>query len=470
MLKSNTLNKIIAVAVALTLWAYVITTESPMQTTIIRGIPVHFENLDALAAVNLTVANDIAYSVDLTVEGKRMDISTLTAEDFSAFVDLSGRQQGERSVPVNVGGPGNVSILEKRPPRLTLFVEDLVSVSKPVRIEYTEPFPNGKEPGFISISPESVELTGAKSQVDGVEYVRALLASSALESAQKSFVVAAELVDREGAPVEDPLLLSHSDIEVRAMLCSVREAPLSVEIIGEAPSNLEVTDIQIPDRMRIKGSELALAQVGTLTAAPIDISKIEVTSNVPLTVDLPAGVEAAETSKNISVAVTIKGIETKEFRYASNEVVMEGLAEGYRAYVTDGDVTVSVSGTENVMTDLKREDITPYVDLSAIDPFVIGPELPLAPQPVRLRYEKALRKAEAQPEFLNLNIVPNPPEDDRTDEERDAESPAPAETSNPAETPSEEDASAAGNGAAVQNGVARQDSVRRNLMWQGRNI
>jgi YbbR domain-containing protein len=424
MLKSNTLNKIIAVAVALTLWAYVITTESPMQTTVVRGIPVQFENLDALAAVNLTVANDVTYSVDITVKGKRMDISTLTAEDFNASVDLFGRQPGEGSFTVNIGGPGSVSILEKRPPRLTLFVEDMVSVSKPVRIEYTAPFPEDKEAGFVSISPENVEVTGAKSQVDRVDYVRARLESAALESAQKAFVVAAELVDRDGAPVEAPLRLSHANIEVRAMLCSVREAPLTVDIIGEAPSNLEVTDIHIPNRMRIKGSDLALSQVGTLTAAPIDISKIEVTSRVPLAVSLPAGVEPADDSKDISVSVTIKGIETKEFRYASNEILTEGLAEGYRAYVTDGDVTVSVSGTESVMAELDREDIRPYVDLSGIDPFVLGPEMPLAPQPVRLRYEKALRRAEVRPEFLNLNIVPNPPAEDLTPEERDAETPS----------------------------------------------
>ncbi|MDR2089197.1 MAG: hypothetical protein LBP73_07575 [Clostridiales Family XIII bacterium] len=453
MLKSNTLNKIIAVAVALTLWAYVITNESPMQTKVVRGIPVQFGNLDALAAVNLTVANDIAYSVDLTVEGKRADISKLTAEDFSASVDLAGRQQGERSFTVNVNGPGNVSILEKRPSRLTLFVEDMVSVSKPVRIEYTETFPENREPGFISMFPESIEVTGAKSQVDGVEYVRVLLDSGALENAQKSFIAAAELVDREGAPVEAPLHLSHANVEVRVMLCSVREAPLAVEIVGEAPSNLEVTDIKIPSSMRIKGSELALAQVGTLTAAPIDISKIDVTSNVPLRVDLPAGVEPADDSKNISVAITIKGIETKEFRYASNEVSVEGLAEGYRAYVTDGDIAVSVSGTESVVKDLKREDVKPYVDLSEIDPFVLGPELPLAPQPVRLRYEKALRKAEVQPEFLNLNIVPNPPPAEQTPEaqpggEPTTETPPPEQTApNDAEPGAGDDAAGAGAGA-----------------------
>jgi YbbR domain-containing protein len=466
MLKSNTLNKIIAVAVALTLWAYVITDVSPMQTRVIRGIPVQFTNLDMLTAVNLTVANDVVYSVDLTVEGKRVDISTLTAEDFTASVDLAGgRQQGERSFSVNVGGPGNVSVLEKRPPRLTLHVEDMVSVSKPVRIEYTEAFPADKEPGFISMFPESIEVTGAKSQIDGVEYIRVLLDSGALESVQKSFVAAAELVDRDGAPVDAPLRLSHANVEVRAMLCNVREAPLVVEIVGEAPSNLEVTDMKIPDRVRIKGSELALAQVDTLTAAPIDISTIDVTSRIPLDIELPAGVEPADDAKDISVAVTIKGIETKEFLYASNEVLTEGLAEGYRAYVTDGDIAVSVSGTESVMAELTKADITPYVDLSGIDPFTIGPELPLAPQPVRLRYEKALRKAEARPEFLNLNIVPNPPEEGVAPADGTSETPSAdglSETPPPADGLSEappsadgtqgDAAPADGDGAGAQDG------------------
>jgi hypothetical protein len=128
-------------------------------------------------------------------------------------------------------------------------------------------------------------------------------------------------------------------------------------------------------------------------------------------------VELAEASRDIGVYITIKGIETKEFLFTSNEVLTEGLAEGYRAYVTDGDIVVSVSGTESVMADLTKADITPYVDMTDIDPFVIGPELPLAPQPVRLRYEKALRKVEVSPEFVNLNIVQNPPDEIEAPEE-----------------------------------------------------
>jgi YbbR domain-containing protein len=420
MLKSNTLNKIIAVAVALTLWAYVITSENTTYNTIIRGIPVQFANQEALAAFNLTVASDESYSVDITVEGRRVDTATLTADDFTASVDLAGRRHGEQSFPINISGPGNVNILERRPGRLTLTVEDMISVSKPVRIEYTEPFPENKEPGFISMFPESIEVTGAKSQVDDVEYISALLDSGELEGVQKSFIVAAELVNRDGSPVEAPLRLSHSNIEVRAMLCDVREIPLTVEIIGETPSNLEVTDMQIPSNVYIRGSSQALSQTSVLTAAPLDISRVDVTSRIPLAVNLPAGTELAEISRDISVSVTIKGIETKEFLFASNEVVMEGLAEGYRAYVTDGDITVFVSGTESVMADLKKEDITPYVDMTGIDPFVIGPELPLAPQPVLLRYEKALRKAEVLPEFVNLNITQMLPADVTEPEESSA--------------------------------------------------
>jgi YbbR domain-containing protein len=201
------------------------------------------------------------------------------------------------------------------------------------------------------------------------------------------------------------------------MLCDVREAPISVDIIGETPSTLEVTNMQIPDQVYIRGSSFALSQVETLTAAPIDISRVDVTSRIPLAINLPAGVELAEASKDVSVSVTIKGIETKEFLYASNEVVMEGLTEGYRAYVTDGDITVSVSGTESVMADLKKEDITPYVDMTGIDLFVIGPEFPLAPQPVLLRYEKSLRKIEVTPTLVNLNIVQTPPAEVSTTEE-----------------------------------------------------
>jgi hypothetical protein len=154
-----------------------------------------------------------------------------------------------------------------------------------------------------------------------------------------------------------------------------------------------------------------------------------VTSLIPLAINLPAGVELADASAHVGVSIAIKGIETKEFLFASNEVLIEGLAEGYKAYVTDGDITVSVSGTESVMATLAKEDIIPYVDLTGLDPFVLGPESPLAPQPVQLRYEKALRKAEVRPEFLNLNIVENRPSEEQPEERMPTEqTPGAAET------------------------------------------
>jgi YbbR domain-containing protein len=177
MLKSKTLNKIIAAAAALTLWAYVITVENPTQIRMVGDVSVQFANLDVLEGRNLTVASDVAYSVEVSAEGKRVDVAKLSTEDFIATVDLLGWQKGEQIIPIEVRGPETVTIVEKRPAKLMITIEDLISVSKPIRIEYTEAFPEGREPGFINIAPDEIEISGAKSQIDDIAYISVMLES-----------------------------------------------------------------------------------------------------------------------------------------------------------------------------------------------------------------------------------------------------------------------------------------------------
>ncbi|MDR1571300.1 MAG: hypothetical protein LBS32_02125 [Clostridiales Family XIII bacterium] len=399
MLKSNTVNKIIAVALAVTLWAYVITVVNPPETRVVRGVPVRFTNLDILEGRRLTVASDVSYSIELTVKGKRADLAKLTADDFSATVDLRGWQKGETSIPVDVGGPDSVSIDAKRPSRISLNIEDLVSVSKPMRIEYSEPFESGSEPGFVSMVPDHIEVSGAKSQVDGVDYIRVLVDSGDLRRTPSTLNVAAQPMDFGGEPFYQRLGLSQSEVEVTAMLCSVRRVPLRVDLTGEVAQTLEVTGLDIPKNVYIRGSESAVNGVTSLSAAPIDISGVELTSTIALQIALPEGVELADASAGIGVGISIKGIATKEFSFSSSEISAEGTPEGFAAHINTSDITVRVFGDESVISSLSKEDITVYVDLSGM-----APSEETADLPARVRSEKQLRRAETSPETVFLNI------------------------------------------------------------------
>jgi YbbR domain-containing protein len=211
-------------------------------------------------------------------------------------------------------------------------------------------------------------------------------------------------MDTEGQPVYAPLRLSQTQVDLSAMLCHVREVPLRVEVLGEVAPLLEVASIEVPRAIYVRGSEDALARVKTLTAAAVDISGVDVTTRLPLSIYLPEGVELASASAGVNVPISIKGIATKDFAFTPNEILAEGLAEGFEAYVNNGGATVTIFGAEDVVSGFTKEDIALFVDLSEADLGVGAVYMPL-----QARYEKELRKVEITPETAYLSVYESAP-------------------------------------------------------------
>ena len=64
MLKSKKFNIILALIVAIVLWAYVLGEINPTSSTVIRNVPINFTNQEALEAEGLTVLSTSAETVN----------------------------------------------------------------------------------------------------------------------------------------------------------------------------------------------------------------------------------------------------------------------------------------------------------------------------------------------------------------------------------------------------------------------
>ncbi|MDR3242500.1 MAG: hypothetical protein LBT34_01040 [Clostridiales Family XIII bacterium] len=404
MLKSNTVNRIIAVAVSLTLWAYVITVENPPTTQLIRAVPVQFTSLDILALKGLAVSGETALTVDVSVEGKRSDLANLSRDSIVARANLRGFTKGENSVSVEVTAPEKISVIEKRPAEVNVLIENLVTVNKPIRVEFTDEFPEGTEPGFITMIPEEIDVSGAKSDVDDIAYVRAQIESDMLTERSETFTAEAVPVNSKGEAVHS-LKLSQTEIKVTAKLCSTKEVPLEAPVTGDVSENYELTYVNVPVTVTIRGEKSVIDGISSISAAPVDISAVNVTSKIPLTFNFFDEAEIADASKGAAVSIGIKGIAAKSFQYASSVIGIEGLTEGRTAYINTGSVSASIFGRESVITDFTQEDIKLYIDLSQVDLTAVSADVP-----VQARYEKKLTRVEFSPEtvhvLFNADIAP----------------------------------------------------------------
>jgi YbbR domain-containing protein len=362
--RKKTVEMIIAVACAFALWAYVTTAINPPETRTISGVSVELTGLDTLAADGLTVASG-SFAVDVVVEGSRSDVSKLTSEDFTATADMSNFPLGENSVEVKVTGPDLMTITEIHPDRIQVNVEELISASRPVKLSYTKKFPEGMEPGFITVVPAEIEISGTKTDVDSVSYVRAEIDSTQIREDERAITADAVPVDNSGDRVI--VTTSQNSVEVRARLCYVKEVPLDIEIKGRPPGALAVTREDVPDKVTIRGSKDAIEDIERVSAAPIDINNLRSTSIITPELDLPEDVELADASRNLAVTIEIGGEEAKSFTVTNDKIEVKGLPEGYSAHIATGSVNVTVFGSHEQIKDFTADDLKLFIDLSTMD-------------------------------------------------------------------------------------------------------
>ena len=367
-LRNNKLNLLISIVCAIVLWAYITTVVNPETERTISGVRVELVNVDALNDRGFTIANGGPSFIDITVSGARSVVVNLTEADFRAVADMAGYRKGIAKVPVNITLPNNVELVQIRPDEtIQIEVVDLITVFKPVRLEFEEEFPTGMEPGFIQVIPEEMEVTGVAEEVDSIDYVRAFVEAGMLTEELTTFRVDVMPVDRDGEN-NYSVGLSQSSVEVTGMLSTVKRVPLVVEMIGDPHESIEVTDMYIPNFVSIRGAAEVVEGITEAQGRTVDLSAITSTTEIPLLdilgPGLPEGVEIAEASRNASIRIEVQGIQRKEFRFTADMIDIVNLLPSLSGHVNTGSVNVTVLATHEVLNQISERNIHLTVDAS----------------------------------------------------------------------------------------------------------
>jgi len=364
-LKNNKLNLLISIVCAIVLWAYITTVINPETQRTISGVPVDLINIEALNYRGFTVDESISYYVDVTVSGARSEVYKVTSADFRATADMTGYRKGVAKVPVSIIMPANIELVQIRPEDLPVEVVNLITVNKPVILEFDEEFPYGLEPGSITITPEEMEVSGVADIVDSIDYIRALVPTGWLTEEVSTRRIDVVAMNKDGEPVYSAGL-SQPSVEVTAALYTVKRVPLRIEAIGEPNESAEITDLFIPEFITIRGTEAVIEEVEEIEGRPLDLSSITYTEEIPIEpyLHLPEGIELAEASKNLSIRIEVQGIAKKEFTFTADMIEIRDLAPTLSGHVKTGSVTVIVLAPQAVLEMLKQEQIQLFVDIS----------------------------------------------------------------------------------------------------------
>lgn len=369
LISKNTVNKILSITIAITLWVIVIGGENPIKDRTIHDVPVVLNNLDVLTDNNLAIAGDTDYTVDVKIKGQRTIVDPLTVKDIKVEADLFGYGKGQNYINVTATIPDNTELVEIRSPRIQVILEDLVAVSKPVNISFRN-VPEGKEVGGLVLQPTGVEVSGAQSLVDSVAWAFGTVNAADYAGSEANTVQVELQPLNDGEALVENVRMSSQYADVTYTLMDVKEVPLVVTMAGDPGLNMAVDEIIVSETVKIRGLTPDLEMVQELIVEPVDLAALELdeTGHAALTLTpiLPQGVELSRDNTVLKGSIRVKEVSAEIIDYGGEDIRIVNLPEGVEASIDPGRYTVTVKAGEEMIETLEKEDIVLEVDGSGL--------------------------------------------------------------------------------------------------------
>lgn len=356
MLKNNRVNMVLALIVAIVLWAYVLGELNPSSNDVVRNVPINFLNEEKLEESGLTILSNGASTVNISISGKRTSVTKATAGDFNVTADLDGLKKGENTVRLNVTGPSDVKIEGMNIEKMVVVIDEKASQEKPVEALVTGQQNEEREVSVTQISKETTVVSGPKTSVDRVEKMVAYLNAADIDNKARTFNAELVPVDSRGEKVEGVYAEGSGKVSVTAVMLGKKTVKLEVPIANQNSDGVD-REVTMPKTVVIKGSDEALAEVNVVICETLDLAGIDKSMTLKVEPLLPEGIELADEAKDIYVQVKVKEMITRTFEFAAQNITLDGKNDSLSYKTADVKIKVTVTGRESLMKNITEADI-----------------------------------------------------------------------------------------------------------------
>lgn len=164
--------KILALVLAIVLWAFVRVTQGRMSTQVLTQMTMQLPLQLQGAPASMVAYGDSVDNVSVTLQGKADVIRSLREGLVRAYVDLSGMAPGSHWPEVKVIAPGGVQVVSVQPTSINVKLSPLDTREVPVKIVVSGNAASGMKPGTPQTSPDKVKVQGPRALVSQVKAVQ----------------------------------------------------------------------------------------------------------------------------------------------------------------------------------------------------------------------------------------------------------------------------------------------------------
>ncbi|MDF7672402.1 CdaR family protein [Lactobacillus sp. ESL0701] len=240
--------------------------------------------------------------VSVTLEGANALVtSTINTQNFRAYIDLTNKSIGEHDVHVHVSGLSKQLAYTISPKTVHVNIQRRKSTTMPVQIEYNKTaVARGYKLGKVTVTPQQVEVTGSRSEVDQIDQIvaKAVLPNGINHSFERQVNLIAE--DRKGQQLN--VIIEPATAKVMLPI-SIAKKEVKLELVPKHENTSKVYSLTAKnDYVTIYGKQSVLSKINKLTV-PVDLSGVNASTTKMVTLKLPNDVTRASSSK---VSVQIK--------------------------------------------------------------------------------------------------------------------------------------------------------------------
>lgn len=367
--------KVISVVLAIILWVTIINVSDPSTPKQISGIPVNMINQDTLKEQGYTYTILEGNTVAITVYGPKSIVDDLVASDFYATADFSKIGQFSDFVDIDVqcikAIPQSNLDIKLRNSEVKINVENREVRNIDVEVRLTGMPAEGYTPGDFDISPISIKVTGAASEVASISKI---MAEYDIEGASFdiSDTVAIRLFDEEGEEISKKnLVLSRDTVRLKVPILVKKKVPVNYAMTGNVKEGYKISKINYSiNEVEIAGTQNAVDAINSIDLPADLINVTDLTTAADYTVRLshyvPSNVRILADDVLSEVKVEVEPIVTKEFTIPTTNISIENEDDALNYTFLRDSIVVKYAGLSADIAKLSNNSITGKIDVSGL--------------------------------------------------------------------------------------------------------
>ena len=371
LLDSRLLWMLVSLLLSLSIWTYVVSTETSVVTQVFRGVPVEIVGDDVLeSSRNLVVTDVETNSVRVEIRGPRRIVDALNAEDLTAQVDVSKLTRAAyAALKYKIVYPEgtetrNLTVSSYNPETVNFMVSNLNTISVPVRGGFEGMLAAGYVAEAPVFNPATVPISGPDAYLKDVSY--AWVSFGAGKTVDSTYTEEAPfiLMNANGEPVSTEYLTGTEEtVEASLPIMEVKEVPLAVSVLEGAGATAENTKITItPDRLKLTGDSAILAGLNQIVLTTIDLTEFRSTFSETYPIQYDNTLRNISGATEARVDIEIVGLDTATYT-VKNISAING-PENAEVIIETESLDVVIRGAAEKLEELNAENIRVVADLT----------------------------------------------------------------------------------------------------------